>query len=102
MLTHTCVCVCVCVCACVCVCVCVYTVVDAENALTNQVLAQCDARESFKALFTKVRDHTHTHTSDSWPRRAVGTVHVCERLPLHLFMHTGIYVLTAHVWLQRS
>ncbi|KXZ53386.1 hypothetical protein GPECTOR_7g1282 [Gonium pectorale] len=32
-------------------------VVDAQNALTNEVLAECDTREAFKKLFTALYDY---------------------------------------------
>lgn len=35
----------------------VHAVVDAQNALTESVLAQCDTRDRFKALMTQLYDY---------------------------------------------
>ena len=35
----------------------VRTVVDAQNALTESVFAQCDTRDRFKALMTQMYDY---------------------------------------------
>jgi hypothetical protein len=61
-------------------------VVDAQNTLTSEVLAQCDTREAFKQLFTKVDESsvfiiiifTLPAQASQWAARVCSSSSVCN------------------------